>query len=315
MLTTTPALAADPWADHVVAAHTELDGSGVHDDPQSVLGPPATTFFDTLFGLQYVTSIVSGPFNLDAPAGEPLITTINAGQFIKVEFDEPVCDHVRNPFGIDLLVYGNSFMIGSGAILPDTDLSTISLSGLMFAESVTVAVSESGIGSPVTDPRAWYVFDDGPYGDGLFPTNPFAWDSVTADWGDALDFTLPVDPTLGTADFVQPSVPAAIDLYRCGAGGTGFDLAETPFACIRFVYLTSSGGEVDALADVSPSMADFDRNGNVDLRDIAEFQCCFDGQLNASTTCECRSGDFDDAGGIGLIDYGEMWGLLTGPTG
>ncbi|MCH7526191.1 MAG: hypothetical protein IID39_02025, partial [Planctomycetes bacterium] len=249
--------AADPWADAVVDASENYTGAELYDDPESVLGEPSTTFYDPFAGAQFIVSLVAGPFNLSEPDGEKLITTINADQFIKVRFDEPVEDDPFNPFGVDLLVFGNAFLAGVGGVTPETDMDsyTITNPAGILAEPITVAVSPSGVGDPTTHPQEWYVYADGPYADALYPTNAFRWDRDAGDWGEALDFTKPVDPNIELQGFSGLAAADAIALYGRSGGGTGFDLAETGFEAIQFVYLTGTGGEIDALADVSPDVS------------------------------------------------------------
>jgi hypothetical protein len=55
---------------------------------------------------------------------------------------------------------------------------------------------------------------------------------------------------------------------------------------------------------------DFDRDGDVDLGDVADLQLCF-GQEAISP--ECWTFDFDDSGDIGLTDFGDFHPVLTGP--
>ncbi len=306
-------LRGDPWADEVQDAHAALDGHGLYDDPQSALGIPATTFFDSFTLQQFYVSLVAAPFNLDYPDGNKLVTTINAEQFIKVQFDDPVEDHPRNPFGIDLIVFGNSFLVGNGMLTPSTDMEAHYLTPGIFPEYVTVAVSQTGVGNPQTHAEDWYVYDAGPFADSLYPTNAYNWDRDLHDWGAPLDFTTPVDPSLQVADFAGHSVADAIDLYGCSGGGTGYDLSASGFDSIRYVYLTSAGGEVDALSDVFASLGDFDRDGDVDLRDVAGFQNCFHTEQGAELPCECRSADFDGERRIDLADYASLSGYVTGP--
>ena len=305
---------ADPWADEVVDASAALDGSGLYTDPESVLGEPTRTYYDNAPpGGQFLVSLVAGAFNLDAPGGNKVITTIESGQFIKVRFNEPVTDDPRNPFGVDLIVFGNSFFISGGSPTPDTDMAAHFLLAAMFAEPVTVAVSASGVGSPVSDPEEWYEYDAGPFADGLFPTNAYEWNRQTSDWGDPLDYTLPADPSLTVARFGGLSAASAIDLYECSGGGTGYNLAPSGLAAIEYVYLTSGGGEVDALADVFASLGDFDRDGDVDLRDWSQFQNCFDPQHRATFPCVCRSADFDGGHEADLADHADMASFMDGP--
>ncbi|MHC4696315.1 MAG: hypothetical protein ACYTFA_06205 [Planctomycetota bacterium] len=307
--------AGDPWADEVVDAAAALDGTELYNDPLSVLGMPATTFYDNFFTFQqFYVSLAAGPFNLDAPDGDKLITTINAGQYIKVRFDGPVEDDPRNPFGIDLIVFGNSFLVGSGLLTSTTDMETHYLTSGIFPEFVTVAVSPTGVGDPQTHPEHWHVYDSGPFADSLYPTNAYLWDREAHDWGDPLDFTTPVDPSRQLTDFAGHSVADAIDMYECSAGGTGYDLSESGFDSITYVYLTSTGGEVDALSDVFSSLGDFDRDGDVDLRDLAQFQNCFYPEREVPFPCGCRSADFDGGLEVDLTDYASISTFVTGPS-
>ncbi|MFQ5589521.1 MAG: hypothetical protein ACE5HE_00015 [Phycisphaerae bacterium] len=304
----------DPWADAVVDAHPTLDGAGLYTDPQSVLGMPTTTFYDPLVSEQFHVSLVAAPFNLDSPNGQKVVTTINSGQFIKVRFDEPVQDDPRNPFGIDLIVFGNSFFIGNGFPGPTTDMAAHILTGDVFSESVTVAVSPTGLGTPQSHPDHWYVYTNGPFADALYPSNAYEWDRQLNDWDSQLDFATPVDPSLAVEEFAGGSVADGIDLYECSGGGTGFDLAESGFSSISYVYLTGVGGEVDALSDVFPSLGDFDRDGDVDLRDVASFQNCFHAGFTGLETCACRSGDFDGNRVVDLEDYAAVASFFEGPS-
>ncbi len=311
--------ASDPWADEVVDHSPELDGAGLYNDPLSLLGMPATTYWDPFMCGQFQVSLLVPAFNLDAPDGNKLITTIPSSQFVKVKFDEPVEDDPRNPYGLDLLVFGNSFFEGDGYVYPGMDMETYYLKdGGIFEEPVTVAVSSSGIGDPQTDPQEWYVYDSGPYADSWFPTNAYEWDRAAHDWGDPLDYTTPVDPSLGSSDFAYLSATDAIDLYEWSGGGTGIDLAESGFSSIQYVHLTSKyasdSGEIGALADVFPSLGDFDRDGDLDLQDFARFQACYTGADNGPRPRECFYADFDGDRDVDADDYAQFESFLAGPN-
>lgn len=306
------AMAADPYADEVVDASSSLDGSGLYNDPLAVLGPPTTTYYDFTTGSQMTPSVAAGPFYLAGPAGEKIITTLATGQFIKLRFDEPIEDDPRNPYGIDLIVFGNSFFVSAGFVGPDTDMGTLLLPGGMFTESVTVAVSASGVGSPTSDPDEWYVYSAGPFADGLFPTNAYAWDSGAADWGAASDFTRPADPGLSFEDFEGLFAAEAIELYEGSGGGTGYDLAESGFESISYVYLTGAFGEVDALADVRAALGDLDDDGDIDMADVAGFQRCFSG--GEERTAACFAADFDGDHDVDGDDHALTVQYLGGPA-
>jgi len=306
-------VAADPWADEVISAAATLDGNEYYDDPFAILGPATTTFEDILTRQLSVVSMVKPAWGVHAKNEERLITTINPGQFIKLRFDEPILDDPQNPFGIDMIVFGNAFFPGYGFVPGGSQAGDYVLVGTLFQERVTVAVSPTGIGDPRTQPDQWFVYDSGPFADGLFPSNPFEWDRTASSWGRPQDPLLPVDPSLSLADFAGKTLANAVGLYQCSAGGTGFDLAESGFSSIQYVYLTGHGGEVDALVDVFPSLGDFDRDGDVDLRDLADFQNCYAPSFLSSFDCGCRSGDWDGSQTIDSFDFEYMSSHFDGP--
>ncbi|MEK6677508.1 MAG: hypothetical protein AABZ47_17880 [Planctomycetota bacterium] len=316
---------ANPWADVVLDASSVFDRSSDYNDPDSLLSMPSTDFFDPLFRETHYASLVTGAFNR-SPTGQKLLVTIGRigrEDFVKVRFSEPVEDHPRNPFGIDLIVHGNSFFSGSDFVSPDTNMEEYYLTGGVFSEPVTVAVSDTGIGNPRSHPQHWYEFVHGPFADSLFPTNPYRWQRDEDAW-DVIEnesyyqstFTTPVDPRWTAEDFAGMSAADAMDLYLCSGGGTGFDLAYSGFSCIQFVYLTSTGGEVDALVDVFPSLGDFgNRDGVVDLIDFQSFQNCYGDDFLPRPGCMCRSADFDGDGNIREFDLLEFVRFLDGPLG
>jgi hypothetical protein len=243
-----------PFATQVVSS-TGLNATGLYDDPASVLGKP-TTRFDGSFGGApdlHRAKLIEGIFNY-GPGGptEKLLTTINAGQQVTVRFDHRVEDDPANPFGLDLIVFGNAFFggtAGSGFPSETTNLNTFTLAGSVFAEPMKVSVSQDGVN--------FVTFDAGPYADGLFPTNAYRWDRAAARWtGEAAVFTKPVNPALTPADFAGKTAADALDLYDGSGGGTGFDLAAVGLPWIEYVRVEGvtgfAGGEIDAVADVSP---------------------------------------------------------------
>jgi hypothetical protein len=221
-------------------------GSGLYGDPEAVLGKPTTVFKDPWNPPTEHVKLVEPPYNVDLD-DEEVITTINSGGYIIVKFDHQVTDDPNNPYGIDLLVFGNAFFVGSGYVSDATNMDEYTLTGSCYAEPVTVAVSQDG--------ESWYTFSSGPYADSLFPTQAYEWDSDSHSWTDnEMDFTRPVDPSLTLSDFSGLSAAQAIAMYNGSGGGTGYDLAESPYSWIQYVKVTGSNppGEIDAFADVAP---------------------------------------------------------------
>ncbi|MCE5322250.1 PEP-CTERM sorting domain-containing protein [bacterium] len=243
----TAAFAFSPYAAELVSYSSDLTGSSLYNDPSAVLGQAATKFANGSMSSIRRTKLVE-PAWYKGPSGEKLITTINAGQYVEVKFDHQVMDDPLNPYGIDFLVFGNSFFVGSGSVSDSTNMNTYTLTGGIFAENMKISVSQDG-----TD---WYTYDDGPYGDSIFPTNAYLWDSDNACWTDTeSDYTKPVDPSLTASDFAGKTAAEAIALYDGSAGGTGFDLAESGLDWIQYIKVEGvsgfSGGEIDGFSDVA----------------------------------------------------------------
>jgi outer membrane protein assembly factor BamB len=176
---------------------------------------------------------------------------LKQGGQVVVEFAEAVSNDVRNPYGIDLLVHGNAFFVGSGYNYSNSNMEVYMIKAFggtgAFGEPVTVSVAQYAEGP-------WYTYTN-TFGDALWPTQPFQWDWVAHDWSaHETDWTRPVDPLLAAAGVTNVSAARAVSLYDGSAGGTGFDLAESGFEWIRYVKLTdpsNNQGEICGLVDVA----------------------------------------------------------------
>lgn len=234
-------LRAQPFADMVVSYTPGADVNPVFNDPANALGMPALNngfgeFGGEVFDLGDVT-----PFNA-AFLPEQLVQVGDGGELV-VRFDHRVLDDPANPFGIDLLVFGNGFFELVGAV-----------AGGLFADDALISVSQYGdLWSDITS-----VFADG-----LFPTSAYT-DTPGAflSGGATLsDFTLPVDPSIDWLDKTYEQLvtdPAA--LYAGSGGGGGVDLAETGLPWIQYVRIQAREdpdtgvvvlAEIDAFSDVA----------------------------------------------------------------
>ncbi len=186
--------------------------------------------------------VFPGAVTVFNPAYNPdEIVSIGAGGSLTLRFDEPVTDDPANPFGIDLLIFGNAgyesdlgFGITSGSIFGGSSLGLVEVSADGFAWFTIIGVQPDG------------AFPTLGYLDG---TDPFGGDAGLV----LSDFTRPVNPAFNAAGLTYAQIIAG---YAGSGGGVGIDLAGVGLPAISFVrisYLGTDGDlQIDALADVSP---------------------------------------------------------------
>jgi len=138
------------------------------------------------------------------PFSTSQLVSIGAGGSLTLQFNTPIINNPANPFGIDLMIFGNSFFVvssGSG--------SSAITSGAIFTSTLSTRVEASADGS------TWFTLDPGlaPNVGTLFPTD-----------GTGSPF-IPVNPALTSADFNGLNLSGIRSLYGGSAGGTGFDLS------------------------------------------------------------------------------------------
>ena len=198
------------------------------------------------------------------------LVTIGNGGWLTVKFDHKVLDDPDNPYGLDLIVFGNAFqIIGGGQGWTNGDPNGVTVSGNGFAEPGIVSVSQDG--------ETWYTFSGGPFADDFAPTLGRVYDTTDPDksigewnewWGHPTDPRVPLDPSLGFSSFDGWTVAQIAQEYGESAGGTGFDIGqfalpvdpETGCKWIQYVRVADnpdSGAttEIDAFADVIPEPA------------------------------------------------------------
>ena len=198
-----PPVLAGPFASTVVHYTAGSNVPAGYDDPTASLGAPTRSTGDGPYDGDVT------PFN--APYLPDQVVAIGAGGSLVVGFDQLVTDDPSNPFGIDLLIYGNAFL--------GIDFETGIADGVIFGEPARVSVSQDGL--------TW-VDADGIFADALFPT--LAYQDPTGPFSSGgtipTSFTRPVDPSLTRADFVGRDIAQIAALYDGGAGGVGLDLAD-----------------------------------------------------------------------------------------
>lgn len=234
-------LSAFPWsafaasfASQVVSYTPGSNTAAGYGDPNTALGSPGRTTGSGAFDGDVT------PFN--APYAASDVVSIGAGGSLVVRFDHPVTDDAANPYGIDLLVFGNSFLgIDFGTGLADGTL--------IFTEPGLISVSQDG--------STWFDVP-GLLADGsLFPTLAYQDPTGPFSFGGTIptSYTQAVNPALTAADFAGLTTAQIATLYGGSGGGTGIDLAVAGLPWIEYVrvsQLASDGWstEVDAFADV-----------------------------------------------------------------
>lgn len=232
------------FADQVVSS-SGLGSNPLTNDPAAILGSPSAFSADTVNGgpnQLVATSLVYGAWATGVGGGNN-VCTIPTGSTVTVSFSTPIENHPNNWFGMDFIVFGNSFFLNSaGTILWNSNLNSITIpSASFFSEPITVSVSPDGL--------QWYTYPS-PKADGLWPTQAFRWDPLGANWAGESDFLRPVSPSLTAESVAGKTVAEAIALLQGSGGGTAFDLAPSGFQQIRFIRFTGTGGEVDAVSRV-----------------------------------------------------------------
>jgi hypothetical protein len=274
----------DPFADAVTSHAGGANPAPGYGDPATVLGAP-----ERFTGEDVFPQVVS---TFNPPWGTGEIFSIGAGGHVAVSFDEPVADDPRNPFGIDLLIFGNAGLLDSA--YPD------GICGGLFAdEGGVVEVSADGI-AWVTVPGA--IVDTMFPSDGWLDAEPYA----AAPGAVASRFTRPVDPALGILDFLGLDTTGVRTLYDGSGGGTGIDLAATGLPAICCVRISNPGSprttaamEIDAFADVTPS-ADVDADGTVGIVDFLALLKSWGACPGAPDPC---AADVDRDASVGVTDF------------
>ena len=231
-----------------------------------------------------------------APAWLPSqVVSIGAGGSLVLELDEPAVDDPRNPFGIDLIVFGNSFFsdLGGGA----------GVCGAIAADGGIIDVSADGL--------TWCTVPD-VAADGLFPTRGY----LDADPYDAMpgaveaDARVPVDPAYRAQALYGMPWPEMTAAYGLSAGGAGIDLSTAGCATARFVRIRvppppHSHVEIDAVSRVRPRAHASDLNGDgaVNGSDLTVLLVQFGGSGSA---------DFNGDSTVDGMDLAQLLAEWTG---
>ena len=269
------ALLTNPFADTVVSYDAGSGGADGYTDPTAALGEP------TRFTGEGVWPSVVSQFNPPFMPSE--LVSIGIGGELVLSFDEPVVDDPANPFGIDLIVFGNTGFI-------DGSWPRGSVDGMFSHDGGQIEVS--------TDGQTWVLLD-GIAADNIWPTCGYV-DSGIYDGtpgNEVTDFALPIDPRLTIDHVTGIAVEDLQSYYGNSGGGVGIDLSVTGLSSISYVRITVDDNsklspEIDGVADVSPQMpGDVDMNGVVDVTDLLALIANF-GEMPIGGPLADFNGDF-----------------------
>ena len=276
---------ASDFANNVLSYVAGSNPANGFTNPLVALGPP-----ERFTGEGIAPGAVT-PFHPCFGTNE--IVSIGAGGQLTLSFDPPLRDQANNPFGIDFIVFGNSFF--TDAAYPN------GVVGALAADGGTIQVSADGI--------TWISIPN-VFADGLCPTMGWVDGGAYAATNGviATDPNTPVDPTWTAASLSGKTYDELVGIYDGSAGGAGVDLASvglTQAIAVRIIVPTGihPNVEIDAVARVhaSGNPADIDGNGLVNGADLAAVLTAFGTASSAA--------DIDHSG---LVDGLDLAAILAG---
>lgn len=246
------ALLSNPFADSVVSYDAGVGAADGYTDPAAAIGEP------TRFTGEGVWPSVVSQFNPPFMTNE--LVSIGVGGELVLSFDEPVMDDPANPYGIDLIIFGNTGFI-------DGAWPSGVVDGIFSNDGGQLEVSADGV--------TW-ILVAGVEADNTWPTCGFIDSEIYDDapGSDPTNFALPIDPRLNIDDVSGFGFETLHNYYNTSGGGVPVDLVSTGLASISFVRITVSEGselspEIDGISDVAPQLpGDVDMNGVVDVSDL-----------------------------------------------
>ena len=225
-----------------------------YNNPANALGRPTVDTTGDAFSMPEAEHVPAVPVYGPWRARE--LVTVGQGGRLVVKFNRPVTNDPANPYGIDLLVFGNS-PAASNAAWDNRDPNAVTVGGIVYGEGGSVSVSQDGV--------TWHAFTSGPFADAFAPTLGRVYDPANPDasvgafnqwWGAPTDPTRPLDPGVTAASFEGKTIAQVAQLYGGSAGGSGFDIGLLGLDWIQYVRVENAVGsgvtpDIDAFADVA----------------------------------------------------------------
>jgi len=218
-------LAGNPYASNVAFYDGGTGPVGSYTNPNSAVGSPERFTGEGIF--PQVVSMFNPAWGDDEMVG------ITGTGSLVLQFDTPITNNPTNPFGADLIIFGNGGWIDQA--WPNGVID--SFGGTFGLDQMRVSVSQNGV-------------DFVPLGDfweGMFPAQGYQdVDHYSGIPGSLpADFTKPVDPALTEADFGGLTFAQALALYNGSGGGTPIDIAASGFASVNYVKVELTPGGIN----------------------------------------------------------------------
>jgi hypothetical protein len=244
------------FAVQIVSANN-VNSASPYNDPTAVLGHPTLKFRNgSATAAIHRSKTVEPPYYKD-PNGSNVITKINVGGYVTVNMGRKIYHDPNNPYGVDFVVFGNSFYTAGGytggAISDATDENVANIpngTAGTYGHPTIVSVSQ--------DNTNWFTY---PYVATLIPDNAYRWDSANHAWTDEqMNETKPLNPSFSLPKSI--TVASALDQQVNACGGTGYNLQASGLPWIQYVRVwagtstndTSSGNYtvIDSIGAVNP---------------------------------------------------------------
>ncbi len=219
------------YAGSVVSFDAGTGAAPGYVDPNNVLGSPTR-----YTGVSTPFPGAVTPFN--SPWGSSDLYSFGNGGHVTVRFDTPVTNDPANPYGIDLLVFGNAFFFDP----------------VNFDAVANSVSSDGGLIEVSPDGTTWTTVPS-VVADGLWPTLGYTdgTDPFGGPAGSVLtDFSRPVNPAF---DWHGKDYAQLVAGYNGSGGGAGVDIGALGLSQISYVRVSHAGAgniEIDAFSDVSP---------------------------------------------------------------
>ncbi|HEX3627731.1 MAG TPA: hypothetical protein VH280_20165 [Verrucomicrobiae bacterium] len=235
-----------------VVSTNGVDLTAPYNDPTAILGAPTLQFIDSFAGnVTNRVSIINPAFNV-TPSGSNTIVKIDNGGQITVQMGRKIYADPRHPYGVDLIVYGNTcfdgLSTGTGPVSDNTDLSAVTFaSSAKLGHAAVVSVSQDGI--------TWFTFTNVQT---VFPDQAYRWNDTNASWtSEEMNPNKPLNPYLYTNNLAGQTVASALDQFAGAAGGNGYSLQKLGLPWIQYVRIQPAPGAysvIDAVAAADPAV-------------------------------------------------------------